>query len=78
MMGFMFEALLLLPWGNTVYFNGDSYDVAADGLVIPNGVLFSADKKWGFTHAFKADVNRTQHKCSVSKRPYQFKKKKNN
>lgn len=45
MMGFMFEALLLLPWGNTVYFNGDSYEVAADGLVIPNGVLFSADQK---------------------------------
>ena len=45
LLGFMFEAILFLPWGSVVYFDGRLYDVAVDGLLIPNGVLFSPDMK---------------------------------
>ena len=42
---FTMELLLLLPWGNIMYFDGTSYRLAQDGLVIPNGILLSKDKR---------------------------------
>ena len=41
----MVENLLLLPFGNVVYFDGVDYTVVADGFVLANGVSLSSDKQ---------------------------------
>ncbi|XP_052816024.1 serum paraoxonase/arylesterase 2-like isoform X1 [Mya arenaria] len=40
------EIILLLPWGSVVYYDGANYNVVADSLVIPNGILLSKDKRY--------------------------------
>ncbi|KAL4217225.1 hypothetical protein ACF0H5_023677 [Mactra antiquata] len=46
-LGMLFECFLAqFPWGSVVYFDGANYIEAADGLLVPNGVLLSPDKRY--------------------------------
>ncbi|XP_053385522.1 serum paraoxonase/arylesterase 2-like isoform X2 [Mercenaria mercenaria] len=48
-LGYLIEAIvLLLPWGNVVYFDGAHYSEVVDGLLMPNGILLSKDKKYAY------------------------------
>jgi sugar lactone lactonase YvrE len=40
------ELILLLPFGNVVYYDGDVYQSVVDGLTSPNGMAMSLDGGW--------------------------------
>ncbi|KAK3605404.1 hypothetical protein CHS0354_036314 [Potamilus streckersoni] len=41
----MMEIILDLPFGNIMYFDGNDYKLASDGLLLPNGLALSWDGK---------------------------------
>lgn len=43
---FILEVLLYLPWGNVVYYDGANYQVVSDGLLVPNGIFVSQDRRY--------------------------------
>ncbi|KAH3790522.1 serum paraoxonase/arylesterase 1-like [Dreissena polymorpha] len=43
--GATLETVLLLPWGNVLYYDGSSYRVVVDALVMANGIKLSLDKR---------------------------------
>ncbi|KAL3854895.1 hypothetical protein ACJMK2_014131 [Sinanodonta woodiana] len=43
--GHLMEFILGLPFGNIMYFDGNDYKLASDGLLMPNGLALSHDGK---------------------------------
>ena len=62
---YVMESLLLLPFGNVMYYNGEDYTMVADGFVLPNGISLSADQEnvyvsstvFGMLNIFKREIN---------------------
>ncbi|MCC5866270.1 MAG: SMP-30/gluconolactonase/LRE family protein [Wenzhouxiangella sp.] len=50
------EGYLRLPWSNVVYFDGEVFRVAAEGLTYANGINLSPDGR----HLYVAEVTRSR------------------